>query len=97
MAPRTVVFSTPDGQLTSLLETPGHSQASLAQSLMGSLLLSLGPGMHKGFVCIPRVSLVGMRFDSKDDFAPSTVLLGLLLYPWMWNSFYRWDPIFSCQ
>ena len=65
--------------------------------LWRSMLLSLGPGVHKGFVCIPQVSLVGMRFDSKYDFAPSTVLFGLLLYPWMWNSFYRWDPTFSCQ
>ena len=30
------------GQPTSLLETPGHSQASLGQSLVGSLLLSPG-------------------------------------------------------
>ena len=28
-------------------ETPGHSQASLGQSLVGSLLLSSGSGMHK--------------------------------------------------
>ena len=30
-----------------LLETPGHSQASLGQSPVGSLLLSLGLGVHK--------------------------------------------------
>ena len=30
------------------LETPGHSRASLGQSLVGSLLLSPGPGAHKG-------------------------------------------------
>ena len=35
-------------QLTSLPETPGHSRASLGQSLVGSLLLSPGPGAHKG-------------------------------------------------
>ena len=29
------------------LETPGHSRASLGQSLVGSLLLPLGPGAHK--------------------------------------------------
>ena len=34
-----------------LLETPGHSQASLAQSLMGSLLLSPGSWWAQGFVC----------------------------------------------
>ena len=38
-------------QLTSLPETPGHSRASLGQSLVGSLLLSPGPGVHKqGFL-----------------------------------------------
>ena len=50
MAPRTVVFSDPEpvaghSQPTPLLETPGHSQASLAQSFVGSFLL--GPGVHK--------------------------------------------------
>ena len=29
------------------------------------------------------MSLVGMGFDSKCDFAPPTILLGLLLCPWM--------------
>ena len=33
--------------LTALLETPGHSRASLGQFLVGSLLLSPGPGAHK--------------------------------------------------
>ena len=32
-------------------ETPGHSQASLAQSLVGSLLLSPGSWCAQGFVC----------------------------------------------
>ena len=34
-----------------LLETPGHSQASLGQSPMGSLLLSPGSWCAQGFVC----------------------------------------------
>ena len=34
-----------------LLETPGHSQASLCQSLVGSLLLSSGSWCTQGFVC----------------------------------------------
>ena len=34
-----------------LPETPGHSQASLHQSLVGSLLLSPGPCCVQGFVC----------------------------------------------
>ena len=52
MAPRTVVISAPDptaGHYGPMppLETPGHSQASLAQSLVGSLLLSPGPCAYK--------------------------------------------------
>ena len=35
----------------SLLETPGHSQASLGQSFIGSLLLSPGSWCTQGFVC----------------------------------------------
>ena len=35
----------------SLLETPGHSQASLGESLVGSLLLSPGSWCAPGFVC----------------------------------------------
>ena len=34
-----------------LLETPGHSQASLSQSLVGSLLLSPGSWCMQGSVC----------------------------------------------
>ena len=34
-----------------LLETPGHSQESLGQSLVGSLLLSPGSWYTQGFVC----------------------------------------------
>ena len=33
------------------LETPGHSQASLAQSFVGTLLLSPGSWCTQGFVC----------------------------------------------
>ena len=57
MAPRTVVvFSAPDPmaghcRATPLLETPGPSQASLAQSLVGSQLLSLGSWCTQRFVC----------------------------------------------
>ena len=38
-------------QPTPLLETPGHSWASLGQSLVGSLLLSPGSWCTQGFVC----------------------------------------------
>ena len=61
--PRTVVFSAPDPmaghcRATPLLETPGRSQASLAQSPVGSLLLSPGSLCRQGFVCtlfLPKV------------------------------------------
>ena len=86
-------------------ETPGHSQASLGQSLVGScgspLLTpppqetrkhssisvsvgSLGPGAHRVYLS-PLRSLVGMGFDSKCDFTPPTIFLGLPLYPWTWD------------
>ena len=38
-------------QPTPLLETPGHSQASLGQSFAGSLLLSLGSWCSQVSVC----------------------------------------------
>ena len=38
-------------QPTPLLETPGHSQACLGQSLVGSLLLSPGSWSAQGFLC----------------------------------------------
>ena len=79
---------------TPLPETPGHSQASLGQSLVGSLPLSplgsllLSPGSWcTRFVWALPVSLVGMGFDSKHDFTPPTVLLELLC-PWMWGIFF---------
>ena len=57
----TVVFSDPDpavshGQPMPPLETPGHSQASLAQSLVGSLLLFSGSWCTQGFF-VPSKSL----------------------------------------
>ena len=42
-----------------------------------------------------QASMEGKRFDSKCNFPPSTVLLGLLLCPWMWGIFFWWDPTFS--
>ena len=46
---------------------------------------SLSPGAHKVCLSPLRASLAGMVFDSKCDFAPPTILLGLLLFPWMWS------------
>ena len=44
-------------QLTPPVETPGHSQASLSQSPMGSLLLSPGSFCAQGFVCVLQESV----------------------------------------
>ena len=44
--------------------------------------------MHGRFVWALQVSLAGMGFDSKPDFAPPTILPGLLLYPWTWCIFF---------
>ena len=44
-------------QPTPLPETPGHSQASLSQSLVGSLLLSSGSRCTQGFLCILQESV----------------------------------------
>ena len=35
-------------------------------------------------------------FDSKCDFSPPTIFLGLPLCPWTWGICFRWDPTFSC-
>ena len=52
---RSATLSTPDlaadhFQPTPLLETPGHLQASLGQSLVGSLLLFPGSWCTQGYV-----------------------------------------------
>ena len=58
-----------------------HSKAGLAQPLWVLLIA-------QGFVWALQGSLVGMGFESKCDFAPPTVLLGLLPCPWMWGIFF---------
>ena len=42
-------------QPTPLLETPRHSQASLGQTLVGSLILSFGSCCARSCLCPPRV------------------------------------------
>ena len=66
-----------------LPETPGHSQASMGQSPVGSLLLSPGSWCIQCFAWALLDSMAGMWFDSKHDFAPPIVFLGLLLFCWM--------------
>ena len=61
-------------------ETPGHSRATLGQSLVGSLLLSPGSWCAQGFVCALQESvsqscvsfsgsMVGMMISSKRAYA----------------------------
>ena len=50
----------------------------------------------QGFVWALWVSLACMGFDSKWDFAPPTILLGLLLCPWTCSTFFWWNPMFCC-
>ena len=41
-----------------------------------------------------------MGFDSKHDFAPPTIFLGLLLCPWTWVSFFggiQHSPVDGCS
>ena len=47
-----------------LLETPGHSWASLGQSLVGSVLLSPGSWCAQGSVCAPQESVSQSRVSS---------------------------------
>ena len=66
MAPRTVADSAPDLQQATVdpypLETLGHSQASVVQSPVGSLLLSTGSWWMQGFV-VPSKSLFPWGFS----------------------------------
>ena len=63
---------------------PLPPQDTLKHSSVSVTVGSLHPGAHR-FVWALWVSLAGMGFDSKCEFAPPTVLLELLLCPWLWN------------
>ena len=56
------------------------SNTVLSGSLWGPWVL-----VSTRFVWALWASLVGVGFDSKGEFAPPTVLLGLLLCPWTWG------------
>ena len=81
----TVEFSVPyltagNCQPTPLPETPGHSQASLTQSLLGTLLLSPGSWCTQGFVCALQepVSPVLQKFYNKSHWSPKSDSLEVL-------------------
>ena len=89
-APRTPLPVADHCQPLPLQGTLKQSKAGLVQSLWGLW-------MHTRFYFWTlHASLAGMGFDSKHDFAPPTILLGLLLCPWMWGIFFWWDLTFSC-
>ena len=65
---------------------PEPPQETLKHSSISVSVGSLGPGAHK--VCLSPLSISsGMGFDFKPDFASPTILLGLLLCPWVWGVF----------
>ena len=64
-------------QPTPLLETPGHSQASLGQRLVGSLLLSPGSWCTQGFVCALHESVSPIcKFCNQNPLASKVKLSG---------------------
>ena len=78
---RTAVVSAPDpvaDHFWPLLETPGYLQATLVQSLLGSLLLSPGSQCTQGFVCALQesVSLVLWKFCNQLLLASKIRFLG---------------------
>ena len=78
----TATLSAPDSaggpcQPTPLLETPGHSQASLGQRLVGSLLLSPGSWCTQGFVCALHESVSPIcKFCNQNPLASKVKLSG---------------------
>ena len=75
-----------------LAPAAGHCSPIPLQETETQVWLSLcvvsGSWCTQGFVLALRVSLAGMGFESKHDFAPPTIMLGLLLCPWMWDIFF---------
>ena len=69
-----------------------RAKAGLAQSLCSLWVL-----MDTRFcLSVFWASLAGMEFDYECNFVLATILLGLLLYSWIWHIFFWWDSTFSC-
>ena len=79
--PRSAVPRSPAPEAVHCWPVPGrrHSNRVLSQSPWLS-----GSWCTQGFVWALWASLVGIGFDSKHDFAPPTILLELLLCPWIY-------------
>ena len=76
-----------------LTHTCTETQTQVRLSLCGIS----GSWCAQGFVWTLWASLAGMGFVSKHNFTLPTILMELLLCPWMWGIFLWWDPTFSCQ
>ena len=80
---------------------PGHSllTPASAEDTQRQVWLSLcgvsAIWCKKGFVWALRMPLVCIGLDSKHNFVPPTVLLKLLLCPWIWGIFFWWAPTCS--
>ena len=82
---RTATLSSPDPvvgycQSTPPPETPGPSQASLGQSLVGSLLLFSGSWCTQGCLCPPSLS-PQYKFCNQIHWPPKSNSLGAFLVP----------------
>ena len=66
-------------------ETLAHSQGGRLSLLWRSLLLSLGPGVHRDLFASSKS--LGVRFDFKTDCAPPAIFLPLLLCSWTQSIF----------
>ena len=69
---------------------PIHLQETLKHS-SGSVSVNLWVLVCTRFVWALQVSLAAMGFDSKCDFSPPTMMVGLLLCPWTWSIFFWLD------
>ena len=86
--------------LRALAPVAGHWWPMPPQETQTQVWLSLcgvsGSWCKEGFVLALWAFLAGIGFDSKCNFTPPTILLGLPLCPWTWAIFFWWDPTFSC-
>ena len=68
------------------LETPGHPQANLGQSLVGSLLLSPGSWCTRFCLCPPRVYFLALcKFWQLYGGVNGDLCSGLMPYPHLWH------------
>ena len=75
-----------------------HRRYSTLKGRSGSVFVgSLSPCAHMVLFEPPKHLWWVWGFDSKHNFPPLTILLGLLLCPWTWCIFFWWDSAFYCR